>query len=168
MRQQPAQPSQKTGTMAARPAKKQRVGGLQYCRGSGWHLVPPFNVHVKRRCIGEVAQPRLLWEQHRRLPISLDKDWLGQVDLSKLHLRRIACIHQEFILPVISMHSPSTPTHLEYFLHIVLHLHARHVLALRRDGDQLVLIHNLLKRRVDEVVEGVELLPHQALLLKVG
>ena len=41
-------------------------------------------------------------------------------------------------------------------------------LLLRCDNVLVVLVHDLLHLRVDELIEGLELLPHQALLLKVG
>jgi hypothetical protein len=101
-----------------------------------------LHVHVERRRVGEVAQARLLGEDHHRLAVGLHKGGLGQVDLAEPDLDLALLL-------------------------LLVHHHPRVVLVLGRDREHRVLVHDLLQAGVDEVVERVQLLPHQALLLKV-
>lgn len=109
------------------------------------------------------AQPRTAGSMHREQPRSLLAS-----DVSTRRRPPAPTPHPAHIHPSRKCTPRENTTRLVRLLHLVVHLHARHVLALRLDRDQLALVHNLLERGVDEVVEGVQLLPHQALLLKVG
>ena len=96
-------------------------------------------VHIKRRGVRQVAQARLVGEHGGGSLVGLNPRRLGEVNLAEGDLVRLGAAV----------------------------LHQRIVLLLRNEVQRRALVDNLLDRVHDELIEGVELLPHETLFLEV-